>query len=161
MPKSPLSYRQFGKNGELRSISQKLLQCCREFRKKPTPAEAKLWQQHRNRKPAGFIVDFYCCEQQLALELDGGIHADPMVREKDRIKQKVLEENGMVVLRFRNEEIIDDLDLVLEKILGVLGSYPRENSPPDPPLVKIGAAAGRKHWQNSYRGVDLLSTKST
>lgn len=51
-----ISYKQFDKDGEVRSISPELLERCREFRKNPTSVEKKLWQHLRNRKPG--MVNF-------------------------------------------------------------------------------------------------------
>ena len=108
-----------------------ILQNARELRKSQTKSENLLWQSLRNRKLnnykflrqhpiGGFIVDFYCWKEKLALELDGGIHQDPAVKERDLIRQNFLEQNGITILRFENNTIFNDLPFVLEKILCVL-----------------------------------------
>src|ERR1700682_1407659 len=81
----------------------------RGMRKKPTPTEDALWQRLRNRQLAGakfrrqhpvdhFIVDFYCAEAALAVELDGAIHEH--TREGDALRQAYLESLGLRFLRF-------------------------------------------------------------
>ena len=67
-----------------------------------------------------FIVDFYCREKKLIIEVDGEIH--DFQKENDSIRQEFLEEFGYTVLRFKNEEIINDLKRVLEKIKSSINS---------------------------------------
>ncbi|MFH0804127.1 MAG: class I tRNA ligase family protein, partial [Candidatus Zambryskibacteria bacterium] len=103
-----------------------------EMRKTPTKAEDILWQALR-RDAIGyhfrrqwivdkFIVDFGCLEKMLVIEVDGDIHDYQKERDEDRTK--FLEQNGFKVIRFRNEEILNDLDDVLIKIHKVLKALP-------------------------------------
>ena len=92
-----------------------------------TPAEKKLWYRINRRQLDGFkfrrqhpfakrfILDFYCPEAGLAVEVDGGIH-DHQV-EHDRARQSELEASGIRVLRFKNEEIERRMDDVIASIL--------------------------------------------
>jgi very-short-patch-repair endonuclease len=64
---------------------------------------------------AGFIVDFYCHAASLVIEVDGGIHAQQV--ESDRERERILVERGLRVLRFQNEQILNDLAGVLAHIL--------------------------------------------
>jgi very-short-patch-repair endonuclease len=99
----------------------------RELRQTSTEAEEKLWQQLRNRKLkgkkfrrqhpfSGFILDFYCHECKLAIELDGNYHANEEVKEYDAARTQLLNLNGITVLRFWNNEVMNDIEGVLEKI---------------------------------------------
>ena len=103
----------------------------REMRKEPTDAENILWQELRGHKLNRlkfrrqhsidkFVVDLYCREKKLIIEVDGEIHDSQ--KEKDSLRQKFLEEIGYAVLRIKNEEIINDLKKVLEKIKSSINS---------------------------------------
>ncbi|MFH1541782.1 MAG: endonuclease domain-containing protein [bacterium] len=109
----------------------------RELRKEMTEAEQVLWEHLRNRKLFNmkfrrqyvferFIVDFYCAERRLAVELDGSIHNSPDQHRYDLIRQKELENNDIEVLRFRNTQILDDkkLNKVLQAIKEKLNPSP-------------------------------------
>jgi leucyl-tRNA synthetase len=100
----------------------------RWLRKNQTESEKKLWQELRNRKLAGlkfyrqhvirynegiFIADFYCHEKKLVIEVDGKIHLKK--KEEDSIRDDIVKEMGMKVLRFKNEEL-DDINKVLQII---------------------------------------------
>jgi cyclase len=65
-------------------------------------------------------VDFYCWKKKIAIELDGGIHQHPEVKDRDIARQTFLEENGINVIRFRNKEVLKDVSTVLEKILCIM-----------------------------------------
>jgi tryptophan synthase alpha chain len=96
----------------------------REFK---TRAEDKLWENLRSRKlnnlkfrrqhPFGeYVLDFYCHEIQLCVEVDGDIHNEKDIIENDNQRTMTLNENGIKVIRFKNEEVIRDIDSVLKKI---------------------------------------------
>ena len=96
-----------------------------------TEAEVVLWEALRNRKVAGtkfrrqhslgrYIADFYCHEARLVIELDGSVHDDASQAEYDTVRQKEIEERGLTVLRLRNGEVIDNLPVILEKIVAAL-----------------------------------------
>jgi len=103
----------------------------KDLRKKQTEAEEKLWQNLRDRKLGNlkfrrqhpfenFILDFYCHEKKLCIEADGGIHNEREVMDYDENRTRVLHENGITVLRFSNEEIITNTDVVLRKIMSYI-----------------------------------------
>ncbi|HOV93097.1 MAG TPA: DUF559 domain-containing protein [Candidatus Kapabacteria bacterium] len=105
-----------------------LLQRARELRKNPTTAEAFLWELLRNKQLNGlkfrrqhpyekFILDFYCFEANLCIELDGGIHTTKEQQEYDKIRTKYFALSNIKVLRFTNEEVIYNTEYVLQKIL--------------------------------------------
>ena len=98
----------------------------KELRQEATPAEKMLWERLRNRQLGGFkfrrqhplgpfIADFYCAERRLVVELDGGIHDTQ--KEEDEQRTRQFEEFKYRVIRFRNEEILTNIEIVLQKIL--------------------------------------------
>lgn len=102
-----------------------LRQRARELRAEPTPSEARLWQALRNRAAGGlkfrrqvpfgsYIVDFYCAEKRLVVEVDGGVHDEQKTYDSERTTW--LESNGLKVIRVRNEDVMYHLDAVLDAI---------------------------------------------
>ena len=98
-----------------------------ELRKNMTYAEKILWQKLNNRKIYGlkfrrqhpvdiFILDFYCHERKLAIEVDGGVHNQIDQKEWDENRTFELEEFGIKVLRFKNEDVIHQTNKVIEFI---------------------------------------------
>jgi cyclase len=63
-----------------------------------------------------FIVDFYCAEIKLVIELDGGYHDHPEIKEYDEGREFILKELGLTVMRFTNNEVDSDIQTVLKKI---------------------------------------------
>ncbi len=99
----------------------------KKLRDHGTTAEAYLWTHLQQKKLEGrkfrrqhsilnFIVDFYCAEEKLVIELDGQDHMNPTDEEKDTFRTKRLEELNIKVLRFENKTVFDNLDWVLEEI---------------------------------------------
>ena len=102
-----------------------LLQFARNLRKKQTDAEARLWQLLRDRRFAGrkfrrqhsippYIVDFYCDEARLIVEVDGGQHAE--ARRYDEKRTHFLEHRGLRVIRFWNHEVLNMTEVVCEAL---------------------------------------------
>lgn len=102
-------------------------QMAEELRKRMTEAETILWEALRNKKLSGlkfrrqhpigrFIVDFYCHKYKLVIELDGSIHNLIEVAENDRNRELELKDFGLDILRFTNEQVINDLEYVLQTI---------------------------------------------
>lgn len=92
-----------------------------------TPAEAYLWNELKDSQLEGrkfrrqhsinyFIVDFYCASEQLIIELDGQVHLNAAAEEKDRKREKVLEEMGFTIIRFENKMVFENLVSVLMEI---------------------------------------------
>jgi very-short-patch-repair endonuclease len=99
----------------------------RQLRGSQTEAEQKLWTFLRNRQLKGkkfrrqhaiahYVVDFYCHECKLAIELDGNYHKDYEAKDYDKGRTSLLNEYGITVLRFWNEEVTKEIERVLEKI---------------------------------------------
>ncbi len=100
----------------------------RHLRHQLTDCERLLWRQLRNRGLAGFkfrrqhpcppyVLDFYCAELRLVVELDGGQHFDEAGLAKDRLRTAYLQHHGLEVLRFSNLDVIRNLEGVLTEIL--------------------------------------------
>ncbi|MCX5750558.1 MAG: DUF559 domain-containing protein [Candidatus Saganbacteria bacterium] len=94
----------------------------RELRKESTKAEQILWPCLRNRRFFGkkfrrqyvfygFILDFYCPEYKLGIELDGPVHLKQ--QEYDALRQKIIEEQGVKIIRFSNKEVVANINNVL------------------------------------------------
>ncbi|MDP3112912.1 MAG: DNA methyltransferase [Thermodesulfovibrionales bacterium] len=101
------------------------------LRKAQTEAEEKLWQALRNKKinnckfrrqhPIGqFIADFYCHEAGLIIEVDGGYHNKADQKTYDEARTQVINDFGVKVIRFTNEEILSNLTEVVKKVSEVL-----------------------------------------
>jgi len=97
----------------------------REFRKNQTQTEQIMWEELRNRKflnlkfkrqylIEGYIVDFYCPELKLVIEIDGPIHLKQA--KEDKLRQRDIEETGIKFIRFKNRDVIDDIEEVLNKL---------------------------------------------
>ncbi len=71
---------------------------------------------HRQKPVDNFIVDFYCSELYLAIELDGYSHEQIEIAQKDRRKQKRLQSLSIHLIRFWDEEIFNDIENVLRVI---------------------------------------------
>jgi len=99
----------------------------RELRNHSTLGEVLLWKQLRagnmrgytfnRQKPLGkYIVDFYCKPLRLVIEVDGGYHFEEQQQLKDKERQSILEDLGLHFLRFEDEQVRKDMDVVLRKI---------------------------------------------
>jgi very-short-patch-repair endonuclease len=99
-----------------------------QLRHELTDCERLLWQRLRNRQLGGFkfrrqyplppyVLDFYCAELGLAVELDGGQHFSDEVLRKDAARSRYLEKYGVWVLRFSNREVLLQMQDVLAEIL--------------------------------------------
>jgi type I site-specific restriction-modification system R (restriction) subunit/very-short-patch-repair endonuclease len=105
-----------------------LLKEARELRKNQTSAEEVLWQLLRNRKLDNlkfrrqhqighYIVDFYCHERKLIVELDGAVHFTTERQKHDSTRDKYLTSSGFNIIRFRNDEVLNNIEDVLSKIV--------------------------------------------
>ena len=99
----------------------------RRLRREQTDAERTLWRMLRGRRLGGlkfrrqhvvgpWILDFYCPECRLAVELDGGQHNEAENRRRDEARTAFLEDRGVAVLRYSNLEALRETEAVLEDI---------------------------------------------
>ncbi len=117
-------------NSDRNVIIRKLV---RDLRKNSTNSERIFWEAIRNRKLNGkkfvrqfplrfeidgqkrfFIADFYCFESKLVIEIDGLIHERQ--KDYDELRELIIKEMGMRVVRFRNEDVEENLDEVLLRL---------------------------------------------
>ena len=105
----------------------------RNLRKEPTPAEAKLWAYLRGNQLNGiyfrrqhaignYVPDFCSVKHKLIIELDGSHHIDQ--EEYDLERTGYLEEQGYKVIRFWNNQVMDDIEGVIGAIMFAIGSEP-------------------------------------
>lgn len=112
-----------------RRIIARVMNAAREHRREPTPAEERLWDAVRDQQirglnirrqhPVGpFILDFYCPKKKLCIELDGSVHDGREMMDEARTES--LGTMKIRVIRFRNEEVINNLPSVLQRIEAAL-----------------------------------------
>ena len=103
-----------------------------KLRRSLTPAEATLWRMLKSSKLDGrkfrrqhsvgnYILDFYCPEESLAVELDGQVHRTDTAGAYDFKRKQYLNEIGIKVIRFENFLVFEEADLVLRKIQSYFG----------------------------------------
>jgi very-short-patch-repair endonuclease len=108
-----------------RQVRERLIERARQLRAKPTQAEALLWSKLRKRQLGGFrfrrqhiihayIVDFYCPEAKLVIEIDGAVHEGQVEYDQDR--ETKLVEMGYKVVRFTNVDVTKEIKIVLVDI---------------------------------------------
>lgn len=98
-----------------------------ELRKRSTLAESKLWELLRNRKTGfkfkrqhsldGYILDFFCSEKKVIIEIDGEIHDKNSSQEYDQIRDSLLNDLGYKTVRFKNKDVVETPDIVISKII--------------------------------------------
>jgi very-short-patch-repair endonuclease len=122
----------------------------RRLRRNQTDAERILWFRLRDRRLDGwkfrrqfpidrFVVDFFCADAHLIVELDGGQHAVQAAADAQRTK--ILEAMGYLVLRYWNNDVMQNIDGVVEDITTTLERHRSE--PPHPTLSPTGRGIGR------------------
>jgi|ERR1039457_4678512 very-short-patch-repair endonuclease len=105
----------------------KIFENGRALRQNLTIAEFMLWEALRGRRLNGFkirrqhpidkyIADFYCHKSKLIIELDGGIHDIKEITDYDIGRSEELERLGIKVIRFKNEDVLANMEWVLEQI---------------------------------------------
>ncbi len=106
-----------------------------------TDAEQLLWHCLRRKQLGGFrfrrqhpvekfILDFYCCEVKLAIELDGGQHNEPDAKTRDKERSELLAGHGIQVIRFWNNEVFANTEGALQRIYDVLVERAGQQAPP-------------------------------
>jgi very-short-patch-repair endonuclease len=106
--------------------NQNLKEISKDLRKRLTEAEKHLWERLKNKhlgyifyrqKPIGdYIVDFYCNQAKLVVEVDGGYHLANEAAGNDRVRNEYMKNLGLTVLRFNNKEVLENVDTVVTKI---------------------------------------------
>ncbi|MDZ4377366.1 MAG: DNA methyltransferase [Xanthomonadaceae bacterium] len=165
----PLSLRERGRGEGATSRNPPLPQSARAFarslRQQETDAEARLWHLLRARRLGGFkfrrqhptppyVIDFYCAEQRLAVELDGGQHVDATVRDSQR--DTFLNAQGIRVLRFWNDAVFKETENVLSVIWDALHDAADGESEPSPP-APLPEGEGSKALHDAADGESVPS----
>ncbi len=119
----------------------RLKEIARKLRKTMTRSEVILWQHLKGKQMNGYdfdrqrpideyIVDFYCKKLKLAIEIDGSSHDSEEAQEQDRYRQQRLEALGVRFLRFRDEEVHQNVEAVLQAIEVWINDNAPKTSPP-------------------------------
>jgi len=114
----------------------------RKLRNNTTQYEQMLWsrirkkkiiglQFYRQKRIAGYIVDFYCASKMLVIELDGQQHKYEENVEYDCVRTQILNDYGISVLRFDNNQLEKNIDAVMAELLDWLNTHPTR-----PPLCE-------------------------
>ena len=145
--------------GGILPYNKKFTERARENRKNSTPTETKIWNEvlrmrqfadykFLRQKPIdNYIVDFYCSELQLVIEIDGDSHAETV--EYDAERTRVLQSLGLTVVRYTNDDVICNIqgvyDHLIEKIEELTPLAPLDRgglkaclSPPSPVKGRVG-----------------------
>ncbi|MDO9256265.1 MAG: endonuclease domain-containing protein [Bacteroidales bacterium] len=118
---------------------KEIFENAKELRKSQTEAEKALWEVLRSRRCGGmkfrrqhpvkqFILDFYCHEYLLGIEVDGSVHENEVAIEYDLNRTAELETLGIFILRFKNEEVLTNLTEVKVEILNKLVQLQHERN---------------------------------
>ena len=105
------------------------------LRNNATAAEAILWRALKGKRVEGlkfrrqfgvgpYVIDFYCPEIRLGIELDGGVHKTSHTHEYDEMRSRFLAENGIRVLRFDNEVVYNNVEGIIEAIRKARSDHP-------------------------------------
>ena len=132
-----------------------LTDSARELRKKGTSAESLLWQHLRNRKLHGFkfrrqhqfgdyIADFFCYEARLVVECDGRVHEANEQWNHDQNRETYMVELGLRVVRFTNEEVLDHIERVIDRIATYLPSPSGRRAREEGLADEIGSISSRE-----------------
>lgn len=144
-----------------------LTEKARENRKNPTPAEKRLWFEALQDKRLGglkftrqkpldeYIVDFYCAELMLAIEIDGDSHAEQAEYDEQRTMR--LNQLGIAVIRYGNRDVIENLAGVYDDLTRRLEE--RKKHPPQPPLS--GGLSGQPPQSSSSGRLPKIAVELT
>ena len=140
----------------------------RELRKNQTETEEIIWEAVRNNQLGfkirrqhaieKFIVDFVCIEKKLVIEIDGEVHLKQ--KEEDAIRTEALNLAGFKVIRFTNEEVKNNLQVVIQKIKTALQSEATTPSPLERGQgVRSNEAGTSFNLSNGVRSVEVFTTR--
>jgi cyclase len=116
--------------GMFEGASNVVFENAKQLRKTMTESETFLWSylkagghgfKVRRQHPIGmYIADFYCHKAKLIIEIDGSIHNNPVIKEKDSKREKELESWGYRIIRFKNEDVLQNVESVLKEIANLV-----------------------------------------
>lgn len=147
--------REAGGRGSRFSRTRAVTARARNLRSNMTDAEARMWRalrrdqlnglHFRRQHPIGpFTVDFYCPSLRLAVEVDGGQHAE-LVKQADDSRTHWLADKGIVVVRYWNNDVLSNLEGVLSDLLRHAEGLAQAEKTPSPTLPLSGGGSDRAH----------------
>ena len=115
----------------------------RRLRSQATPTEVMLWHHLRGRRLLGYkfrrqhsigsyVLDFYCPELRLGVEVDGGQHSDRVMAENDAMRSEWLKHFRVTVIRFNNADVMNNLSGVIERLEEVISVLETKRHHPRP-----------------------------
>ncbi|GAB2633293.1 endonuclease domain-containing protein [Belliella aquatica] len=118
------------------NASPEIFRRAKELRENMTIAEQVIWERLRAGKLNGlkfrrqhpiskFIIDFYCHQYKLVIELDGDVHEEKDQKERDLGREEELKNLGLHIIRFSNESVLNETNEVLFKILDKISEIKR------------------------------------
>ena len=127
------------------------------LRKNQTKAESFLWEllrrkqlnnlKFRRQHPIGdYIADFYCPEKNLVIELDGSIHDNKEQKEHDQLRDAIMQQHNITVIRFTNDDVFEKTENILQTIIDVSNKPPRS--------TKWRGVGGEETCLQKYFGTD-------
>jgi len=149
-------------------LPEEIRKYARKLRQNQTDAEQLLWNFLRDRRFAGkkfrrqhpidrYIIDFYCHEERLAVELDGGQHNENSRQRYDDQRSAFLKEQGIRVVRFWNNDVLGQTEAVLESLWLEVNSLPSPPAPlPEGEGSWIPAAGTFAGWPGSLAELKTL-----
>ncbi|MBI5043191.1 MAG: DUF559 domain-containing protein [Nitrospirae bacterium] len=122
------------------TYNPKLKELARQLRNSSTKAEIKLWNYlkgkqlkgydfHRQKPIDNYIVDFFCNKLMLAIEIDGYTHSFEETFERDMDKVKRLNELGISVLRFLDEDVMNNIEALISSVEELIREYEKKHTP--------------------------------
>jgi cyclase len=116
----------FKEGGMFHGTPPQIFEAARQLRKEMTAAEQLLWQwlklerkglKFRRQHALGvYVADFYCHKAKLVIELDGSIHENTEVAQRDKVREHDLKEWGYNIIRFSNKEVFGNVEAVINAI---------------------------------------------
>ena len=127
----------YKKGGMFEGAFNTVFENARNLRQNMTAAETVLWMhlricidgfKFRRQHPIGmYIADFYCHKAKLVIELDGSIHNKEIVKQRDYEKETYLAAKGYTVVRFTNNEVMNEIEEVLTKITRIVNNIQKHS----------------------------------
>ncbi|QGW29938.1 DUF559 domain-containing protein [Phnomibacter ginsenosidimutans] len=121
----------------LHGTAPQIFEAAKQLRNEMTAAEQLLWQflkldrkglKFRRQHAIGiYVADFYCHKAKLVIELDGSVHDNPEVAERDAVREKDLKEWGYTIIRFNNKEVFGNVESVVNEIRRITNEIIKSN----------------------------------
>ncbi|MEK7537826.1 MAG: endonuclease domain-containing protein [Patescibacteria group bacterium] len=118
----------------------------KQLRRQATPTEVMLWHHLRGRRLLGYkfrrqhsigryVLDFYCPELRLGIEVDGGQHSDRVIAENDAMRSEWLKHFRVTVVRFNNADVMNNRSGVIERLEEIISVLETQRHHPRPPVT--------------------------